>query len=299
MAGIQNTTLFSQGERLQTSSAQDIAEMQTDATDVSRINHTGDPEGVVSANPSSLCHDPVSGSVYQKQTGTGNTGWQLIGTQADFNPFKVVTLVDDFYSSFLANSIDGRCGELGWQTYGGQWSQGVGTATNPGVVTPTNGAFASMTLDNSDNTASIQLGGGQIELNYVLKLTTLSVVGNRYNFYCGLGGITPNNGIYFTYSDNLNSGNWQIVCSKAGVGTTTTNTSTAAGTGYVNLGIIINAAGNSVEFTIDGSSVGTIATANIPTAAISPLVSFVRSSGALPAALFDLFVLKNTLTTQR
>src|SRR6185436_6758225 len=75
MAGIQNTIIFSQGERLQASSAQDVAEMKTDATDVSRINHTGSPEGVINANPSSLCHDPVSGVVYYKSAGTGNTGW--------------------------------------------------------------------------------------------------------------------------------------------------------------------------------------------------------------------------------
>jgi hypothetical protein len=189
---------------------------------------------------------------------------------------------------------------LGWQTYGGQWAQGVGTAANPGVVNPSNGAFASMTLDNSDNTASVQLGAGQISLNYVLKLTTLSALGNRYNFYCGLGNVTPNNGIYFTYSDNVNSGNWQIVCSKSGTGTTTTNTSIAAVTGYVNLGIIINSAGTSVTFYINGVVAGTIATANIPTVAISPILSFVRTSGTLPtAAAFDLFYMTTQLTNNR
>lgn len=63
------------GERLEQSNAQSILLMQETETDVSRINHTGDPEGVVSANPSSLSHDPVSGNVYRKATGTGNTGW--------------------------------------------------------------------------------------------------------------------------------------------------------------------------------------------------------------------------------
>lgn len=216
-----------------------------------------------------------------------------------FNPGKVVTLVDDFFSSSLANNGDFRCGQLGWQTYGGQWSQGQGTAANPGVAVPTNGAFASMTLDNSDMTASLQPGSGIVSLNYVLKLTTLSALGNRYNFYCGLGNLTPSNGIYFTYSDNVNSGNWQIVCAKQGVGTTTTNTSIPAVTGYVNLGIVINAAGTSVGFFINGVLAGTIATANIPTAAISPIVSFVRTSGALPAALFDLFYMTTTLNNAR
>ena len=75
MAGIDNTTLFSSGEKLTPSSAGDILRMQVDATDSARINHTGNPEGVVSANPSSLCHDTTSGTVYVKQTGTSNTGW--------------------------------------------------------------------------------------------------------------------------------------------------------------------------------------------------------------------------------
>lgn len=78
MAGIDNSTIFSSGEKLTPTSADDLTIMQSSATDVARINHTGDPEGVVSANPSSLSHDPVSGDLYVKQTGTGNTGWVRI-----------------------------------------------------------------------------------------------------------------------------------------------------------------------------------------------------------------------------
>lgn len=80
MAGIQNNILYGQGEKIQPSSLHSITLMQQLATDVGRINYTGNPEGVISANPSSLCHDPVSGNVYFKQTGTGNTGWAQIGT---------------------------------------------------------------------------------------------------------------------------------------------------------------------------------------------------------------------------
>lgn len=80
MAGIQNSILFSNGEKLQISSAQDILEMQEVATDVSRINFSGNPEGVIAANPSSILHDPTSGNFYVKQSGTGNTGWALIST---------------------------------------------------------------------------------------------------------------------------------------------------------------------------------------------------------------------------
>lgn len=95
MAGIDNTIIFSAGERLTESSSIDIIRMQEDADSVSRINHEGDPEGVVSANPSSLCHDPVSGTIYRKASGTGNTGWVTIETGD-------ITLVDD-----SANSLTG------------------------------------------------------------------------------------------------------------------------------------------------------------------------------------------------
>jgi len=304
MAGIQNTIIFSQGERLQASNAQDIAEMQTEATDVSRINHTGDPEGVVSANPSSLSHDPVSGSIYQKQSGTGNTGWAEIGGSSGVDPFKTLTLVDDFIASF--NGADTTpaftiLGQLQWDTFGGQWEAAVGTAAHPGLVSPVNGGVASISLDNNNNTNSIQPAAGQISLSFVMNLVALSAVANRYTINIGLGqsGGVTGNGISFQYADNVNSGNWQIKCTKQGVGTTTTNTSIAASTGYHKYQIVINAAGTSVEFFIDGVSAGTIATANIPSAAMSALVTFTRSSGALPAALLDLFVLQTTLTTTR
>lgn len=84
MSGFDNEVVVSIGERLEPSSAQAIGIMQTLSTDVARINFTGNPNGSVTANPSSLSHDPVSGNVYFKQTGTGNTGWVLIGSGGGF-----------------------------------------------------------------------------------------------------------------------------------------------------------------------------------------------------------------------
>ena len=80
MPGSDNNVQYSQGYRLEASSAQDIMLMQKTATDVSIINGTGSPEGAVSANPSSEFHDRVSGNVWTKQTGTGNTGWVMGGS---------------------------------------------------------------------------------------------------------------------------------------------------------------------------------------------------------------------------
>jgi len=78
MAGIENNIVFGGGFKLQTSSARDISDMQRVSSDVSNINYIGNPETNISANPSSLCHNPTTGDLYKKDSGTGNTGWSLI-----------------------------------------------------------------------------------------------------------------------------------------------------------------------------------------------------------------------------
>lgn len=81
MPGFDNGIVYGAGDRLTPSSAADILRMQQASTDVANINYTGNPEGAVAANPSSLSHDPVSGSIYRKATGTGNTGWALMDSE--------------------------------------------------------------------------------------------------------------------------------------------------------------------------------------------------------------------------
>ncbi len=105
MSGFDNEVLYAIGERLEPSSQQAIGLMQKGSSDVSRVNWIGTPEGFVSANPGSLSHDPSTGQVYIKQSGTGNTGWSQILTsttgvlpvpnggtgKSTFVPFSVVT----------------------------------------------------------------------------------------------------------------------------------------------------------------------------------------------------------------
>lgn len=80
MSGFDNEVLVATGFRLEESSLQSIDLMQQVDEDVSIINRTGNPEGVYSANPSSMFHDHDNGDIYSKKTGTGNTGWALIAT---------------------------------------------------------------------------------------------------------------------------------------------------------------------------------------------------------------------------
>lgn len=209
-----------------------------------------------------------------------------------FDPAKYIQCYDDFLS-FDPN----------WTNVNGGLAPG--TATNPGQAifngTGTNYFYL---VDPNMNGGSILPGGGQINNNFVFDLVTLSGSGNTYTLYIGLCNNSDvsqqqavTSGIYFQYTDTVNSGNWQIVCNNASV-STVTNTSVAASTGFHNYGISINAAGTSVEFFIDHILVGTITT-NFPTIGTAPTCFALSSAGNVPNMILDLWYFQNTLTTPR
>lgn len=300
MAGIQNTTVFSQGERLQASSAQDISEMQTDATDVGRINHTGNPEGVISANPSSLCHDPSTGDVYYKFSGTGNTGWVLISQPV---PNKMMTMVDDFLAG-----VPG----LGWD-FSSLDAPIASRIGHPGLIQsqhpggPPLSADGAYLGDISNFYTYIQTGSGILNVNYVINLNTLSLAPDDYIAFFGLTdtyvySVAPTdpsgiqNGIWFSYTDGVNAGNWTLNSASAGV-VTSVDSGVPATTDFVNLGFRVNANGTSIQFTIDNNPCGTIST-NIPTINMVPFME-VNMNGANPGWIIDLFYLTYPLTSAR
>jgi hypothetical protein len=59
-----------------------LAGVDFTTTDTGIYYHTTSPEGVVAAGPGSLClvDDEGDGLLYQKVTGTGNTGWRFVRT---------------------------------------------------------------------------------------------------------------------------------------------------------------------------------------------------------------------------
>jgi hypothetical protein len=80
MAGVEKNIIFGNGFKLQPSAAGDIALTNHLATDISFLNITGSPAGVVSANPSSLTFDVSTGNIYRKSSGTGTAGWVLLNS---------------------------------------------------------------------------------------------------------------------------------------------------------------------------------------------------------------------------
>lgn len=237
-----------------------------------------------------------------------------------FSPNSVVELTDDFIGvtfpdpSFIMESA------LSWYTNGAfnaVPSQDIydENSTHPGVITTnfnSNPAPQSFNLMLGGNNPSFNtnfiLGGGVISMNWVMKILTLSNSTNRYVLSFGFGdsmvygGSIPTNGVYFNYSDNVNSGNWQVVTANASTYTTTNTSIAATISGFHNFGMNINAAASSVTFTIDGTSVGTIST-NIPTSTgLTPFILLNLTAGTFadgqPLAI-DLFYLQQLLTTAR
>ncbi len=225
---------------------------------------------------------------------------------SQFTPNSILTLYDDFFDSHQVVSF--LSGQLTWNVNGSnQWTQNLGQATNahPGVVSHTNITSASRSLFLGDGSVNggLILGGGAITLNWVFNIANLSNGTNRYTLNLGMGDVvsssTINNGTWFQYSDNINSGNWTFNTAAA-ASPTNSNSSTAVTTGWHNAQITINAAGTLVTYVMDGVTLGTIAL-TIPTLGILPMLSIIWSAGtvAQQSILVDLFYLKQTLTTAR
>lgn len=204
----------------------------------------------------------------------------------------------------------------GWEVSsnnGGTFVQGnVDIASgHPGVVqlsTAINGAYILYTkYDKVNARGSFLLGGGIFECVWYMKVPVLSNVTDRFEVMFGISDITSNaatnNAIYFYYRDDINSGKWQINCVKAAAATTN-NTGTTVDTNYHAFKLIVNAAGTSVSFYIDGVQVtnSPIAT-NIPVVAVAPymfLQKRLSSSGSANVTLdADLLTMNYALTTPR
>lgn len=146
-------------------------------------------------------------------------------------------------------------------------------------------------------------GSGTITVTFVFKINTLSTGTNQYFFAFGLGDPLrsgdPDNGLIFYYVNNQNSGKWIIKSSKA-ASVTSVNTTTTVTTGWHNAQIVINSAGTSAEFFMDGASQGTIAT-NIPVVGIGAGMNIYVNAGFFSSdvIVFDYFSLGIALTNTR
>jgi hypothetical protein len=199
---------------------------------------------------------------------------------------KYNSIIDD---DFIANTPAGLNGWISTVSGTGAAIAVSNTLSNSnhiGILNFSTGTTATgrSVLSLTNAMSNFLLGSGALICQTLINIPTLSNGTQRFNLRLGFGDNIASgdnvDGVYFEYDDSL-SANWRI-CSSANSVRTKTNTSVAVALGWTTLGFILNAAGNSIDFYINGVSVGNITT-NIPTSAgrnCEPILKIEKTIGA-------------------
>lgn len=211
--------------------------------------------------------------------GAGNFGewWGSDSSSTKYwSPRSLITIAEHHLSSNPANATTIK-DFTGVTTVAGSYATAAGTAGHPGLwqlstAAATNGCVNY--LMGGATPTPILFGGGRMKLTMIVRVPTLSTSADTFAVWCGFGdrtasGDAATDGAYFAYSSAqifgiTNTAKW--VCrtsSNSNRTETDSGVTVVAGTFHV-LTIDVNAAGTSVDFTVDGGSPITI-TSNIPT----------------------------------
>lgn len=214
----------------------------------------------------------------------------FIGGQSGVGGLNQLSLVDDFLYRYGSHTTGTSSvwGKLGWVTSfnNSSMSSTETTAAHPGVMKLTASGTQSIYL------GGMFIGGGAIQMTWIIKLESVSSARTRIGFL-GTTGTVQDNGIFFKWEKGVNSDNWQVISANGGT-TTIGNTSVAGAADWVKLQINVNAGGTSVEFLIDEvEPTGSPITTNLPTAIIQPRIYSNKS------LFIDYFQLEQTLSVSR
>lgn len=209
-----------------------------------------------------------------------------IGIQKTGGP-DIISQFDEFLYDGTSGNYDipwgnqsrnGRTVQLATSGHPGVWSLQTQTNNND-----SQGISKGIT-DVGNGSGCIILGGGQIQYNWVVQVPTLATVGDDFITLCGLvesvsgfgSGNGGSDGVFFKYNRSSNI-NWLCVTRSSNT-ETSTDSGVAVSTSYVRLTAIVNAAGTSIQFYINGSLVATNAT-NIPTSSIGWGAQILKTAG--------------------
>lgn len=302
MAGSRNNTQYSAGYNILPTTSNETVTLQLESTATALYNISGNPEGLIMANVGTLALDRTGGDLYQKKTGTMATGWAIVGGGSSaFDPSTTVYQYDDFIGNTQSFWQRGEGG-------GGSFVNNfVVTNGHPGtvdLVLAATGSASTWLATKASGYNPVLLGGGDCSIFWCVQIPTLSDnTNNRFNTYSGFidnEGSESDNGVYFSYTDNVNSGRWECVTASGG-SRTRTDSGVTVTTSFFSLKAVINAAASSVDFYINGTLVATNTT-NIPTSnACGPGSSIINNGVAntSPVYRLDCMYFTQTLTVAR
>lgn len=273
------------------------------------------PSGGGGSSPTTTRGDIIArGASADERLAIGGFGDRLESDGTD--PFwasqsRVIRFQDDFFyaQSATISEVWSQSGSINFGSTGGADANHWGVARF-------RSSGADQVLYTAGNSADhIVLGSGTCYVEWIIKTPSdsggaaaLSNATDNYTMVVGLGdtvsgAASQTDGVFFRYNHAVNSGRWERV--------TESNTSEEAldtgvtfnGNTWVRLGMLITS-GTSVQFFIDGTSVGTNSTgANIPTGTsrtLGAVFVFDRTAGTAERNMFiDAFQLVFRPTTPR
>lgn len=179
------------------------------------------------------------------------------------------------------------------------------TSNNFGIVQHTTGTTATGRAAHSLSVTAGFFGGGIATFEALIYIPTLADATQDYRIRLGYGDTVDGNdqvdGVYFEYDRGV-SANWRLRTANNSSRTTTDSGVAVAAGAWLKLGWVVNAGGTSVSYTINGTSVGTVA-ATIPTAVArvcGPFIIISKIAGTTARTLLvDYFFSRHVFTTPR
>jgi hypothetical protein len=219
------------------------------------------------------------------------------GTDASPDASDII-LFDDF----ISNTIVGNIGWTNSNASGGTASIVASESNHSGIGSLSTGVAGSVGYSNiflGSNT--IFLGNGVLDLEFLIRLPTLSTSSERYIVRIGLGDTVNADhsiGAWFEY-DESTSANWRYCVNNGGSATKATSSIAVTENAWIKLKISINADASSITFYVDGTSIGSV-TSGFSTSGFGPRLHIFKSVGSSARFLnIDYFSLVYSLTNSR
>ena len=223
------------------------------------------------------------------------------------NPRNHFFLYNDFNN--VLSTADGLA-----QTAAGTGGAGSGVSVASvwaynviGSLNLTTGSTATGRAGIYTNAANLHLATGRWFFNSYVFIATVSDATNSYTLYSGLSNnpaAVPTYYVGFRYTHSVNGGSWQCVCRANNIETVINTTASGNTNTAYQLEFLVNAAGTSVQFWINGIDRGSITT-NIPGSAgghslgIQP-INIIKSAGlGAKSVQIDYILVLGEFTTPR
>lgn len=256
----------------------------------------------------------TSGGVWNGRTFQAGTGISLTNADGTAGNTTItatgnggmVNAILDGYDDFLYNdtATGTIIGDTNWIITGAGAVTGSTVAAHPGIVTSKTSSAVSLFKGFSNSGAGcFILGAGILTVTFYTRINNLTT----YSVTIGLTGAETSggdaaNGVYFLGQNSLNSGQWVGKTANASTRSTASST-TAIGTGWTVLQIVVNAAASSVAFKV-GSTLAGLAeiansplTTNIPTTSLG--INWGVANGGSGTVDLDLVTWNYAFTTAR